>query len=264
MTSTEFTAVVLAADRNPHDPLVQASNACCKALVEVDGIPMLQRVVSALQDSEHVENILLSGPAREQLAHNEYLENAVNKRQINWLVPQNSPSNSAYQAMQSLPHHSPALVTTADHPLLSAEIVDYFLGNALETGADVAVGVITFSTIRAKYPNAKKTIMRLRDGGYCGCNLFAFLTPRSHRVAAAWRKVEQQRKNPLRVVSQLGWWSVLRYLLGRMTLDKAFAELSERLNVCIKPVHLPFPEAAIDVDSIADQRLVEEITGTDK
>ena len=83
-------------------------------------------------------------------------------------------------------------------------------------------------------------------------------------MAAAWRKVEQQRKNPLRVVSQLGWWSVLRYLLGRMTLDQALAELSERLKVRIKPVHMPFPEAAIDVDSIADQRLVEEITGTDK
>jgi GTP:adenosylcobinamide-phosphate guanylyltransferase len=264
MTPTEFTAVILAADRNPHDPLVQASNACCKALVEVDGIPMLQRVVSALQDSEHVENILLSGPAREQLASNEFLENAVNKRQINWLAPQNSPSSSAYQAMQSLPEHSPVLVTTADHPLLTAEIVDYFIGNALRTGADVAVGVIRFSAIKKKFPNVKKTVTRLRDGGYCGCNLFAFLTPQSHRVAAAWRKVEQQRKNPLRVISQLGWWSVLRYLLGRMTLDKALAELSERLKVHIKPVHLPFPEAAIDVDSIADQKLVEEITGTDK
>jgi len=264
MTTNEFTAVILAADRNADDPLVQASNACCKALVEVDGIPMLQRVVSALQDSEHIEDILLSGPAREQLASNEFLENALNNRQISWLAPKNSPSSSAYQAMQSLPHHSPVLVTTADHPLLTAEIADYFLDNALKTGADVAVGVISFSAITEKFPNAKKTVTRLRDGGYCGCNLFAFLTGQSHRVAAAWRKVEQQRKNPLRLISQLGWWSVLRYLLGRMTLDQALAELSDRLKVCIKPVHLPFPEAAIDVDSIADQRLVEEITGTDK
>jgi GTP:adenosylcobinamide-phosphate guanylyltransferase len=264
MTPTEFTAIILAADRNPHDPLVQVSKACCKALVEVDGVPMLQRVVSALQDSEHIENILLSGPTREQLASSEFLENAVNNRQISWLAPQNSPSSSAYQAMKSLPQHSPVLVTTADHPLLTSEIVDYFLGHALRTGADVAVGVINFSAIAKKFPNAKKTVTRLRDGGYCGCNLFAFLTPQSHRVAAAWRKVEQQRKNPLRIISQLGWWSVLRYLLGRMTLDKALAELSQRLNVCIKPVHLPFPEAAIDVDSIADQKLVEEITGTDK
>ena len=261
---TPFTAVILAADRNPDDPLVRASNACCKALVEIDGTPMLQRVVSALQGSKHIEAILLSGPPREQLARNEFLENALSKQRISWLAPQNSPSSSAYQAMKSLPQHSPALVTTADHPLLTAEIIDYFLYHALETGADVAVGVIAYSAIQEKFPNAKKTVTRLRDGGYCGCNLFAFLTPQSHRVAAAWCKVEQQRKNPLRVISQLGWWSVLRYLLGRMTLDKALAELSQRLKVSIKPVHLPFPEAAIDVDSIADQKLVEEITGIDK
>lgn len=264
MTASQFTAVILAADRRPDDPLVAASNACCKALVEVNGIAMLQRVVASLQGSKCVDNIVLCGPAREQLAHNDFLESAVRDGQISWRAPQKSPSSSAYQAMQSLPRHTPVLVTTADHPLLSAEIVDYFLGNALQTGADVAVGVIRFSAIKEKFPRARKTVTRLRDGGYCGCNLFAFLTPQSHRVAAAWRRVEQQRKNPLRVISQLGWWSVLRYLLGRLTLDKALAELSERLKVDIRPVHMPFPEAAIDVDSIADQRLVEEITGTDR
>ena len=264
MTSSEFTTVILAADRKPDDPLVQASNACCKALVEVNGTPMLQRVISELLDSEHVGKILLSGPAREHLVENAFLENALNQGQIRWLAPHSSPSSSAYQAMHGLPENSQILVTTADHPMLTAEIVDYFLRHALETGADVAVGVIRFTAIQEKFPNAKKTVTRLKDGGYCGCNLFAFLTPQSRRVAAAWRRAEQQRKNPLRLISQLGWWSVLRYLLGRLTLDNALAELSERLDARIRPVHLPFPEAAIDVDSIADQRLVEEITGSEK
>ncbi len=264
MTSSEFTTVILAADRKSDDPLVQASNACCKALVEIDGTPMLQRVISEILASEHVGTILLSGPAREHLAANAFLETTLEKGRIRWLAPDRSPSSSAYQAMQDLPDHTQILVTTADHPLLTAEIVDYFLRHALETGADVAVGVIRFNLIQEKFPNARKTVTRLRDGGYCGCNLFAFLTPQSRRVAAAWRRVEQQRKNPLRLISQLGWQSVLRYLLGRLTLDDALAELSTRFDVCIRPVHLPFPEAAIDVDSIADQRLVEEIAGTEK
>ena len=264
MKSIPFTAVILAADRNPDDPLVKASGACCKALVEVDGTPMLQRVVSALQDSEHIGRILLSGPAREQLGNSPFIANALHKEQIHWTEPQASPSSSAYRALQELPQGTPVLLTTADHPLLSKEIVDYFLGEALQTGADVAVGLTSFASIREKFPNARKTVTRFRDGSYCGCNLFAFLTPASHRVAAAWRKVEQQRKNPLRVIKQLGWWSVLRYLLGRLTLDTALAELSDRLKVRIRPVHLPFPEAAIDVDSVADQKLVEEISGRDK
>jgi len=263
MTIERFTAIVLAADRNAHDPLLEASGARCKALVKIDGTPMLQRVATALFASKRVETILLSGPAREYLASSEFLDGALNEGQIGWRAADNSPSSSAWQVMQSLADEIPVLVTTADHPLLTAQIVDHFLDGALQSGADLAVGIVTFSTVQDKFPKAKKTVTRFRDGNFCGCNLFAFLTPDSRRVAAVWRQVEQQRKNPLRIISQLGWWSVLRYLLGRLTLDQALAKLSERLDVKIRPVHLPFPEAAIDVDSIADQQLVEEITGTD-
>jgi len=263
MTAERFTAIILAADRNTHDPLLEASGVSCKALIKIDGTPMLQRVVTALLSSAQVETILLSGPAREHLAASEFLEHALDKEQISWRAAADSPSSSAWQVMQSLSDTTPVLVTTADHPLLTAGIVDHFLDGALQSGADLAVGIASFAEVHDKFPKAKKTVTRFRDGDFCGCNLFAFLTPESRRVAAVWRKVEQQRKNPLRIISQLGWWSVLRYLLGWLTLDQALSRLSERLDVNIRPVHLPFPEAAIDVDSIADQQLVEEITGTD-
>jgi CTP:molybdopterin cytidylyltransferase MocA len=264
MNPAGFTAVILAADRNPDDPLVKASGACCKALIDIDGVSMLQRVISALLDSDSVDSILVSGPAREDLATHQFLGDALDRKQIRWIEPQGSPSASAYHAMQTLPPETRVLVTTADHPLLRADIVDRFLRDAVRGGADVAVGLTTFASILGKFPNARKTVMRFSDDGYCGCNLFAFLTPGSRRVADAWRQVEQQRKNPLRVIRQLGWWSVLRYLTGQLSLQAALEKLSQRLNVSVQAVLLPFPEAAIDVDSIADQRLVEGITGIDK
>ncbi len=263
MTSHQFTAVILAADRNTDDPLLQASGACCKAMVKIDGAPMLERVVRALLDSEHVANIVISGPQEQQLSGSTFLQDAHAKAHIRWVQPADSPSNSAYQAMQTLPD-TPVLVTTADHPLLRADIVNDFVSRSLQTESDVGVGLTDYASIQARYPSAKKTVTRFRDGGYCGCNLFTFMTPASHRVAQAWRSVEQQRKNPLRIISQLGWWPVLRYLLGWMTMDQALGKLSQRLDVKIAPVHLPYPEAAIDVDSIADQQLVEGITGTAK
>lgn len=264
MTTERFTAIILAADRHANDPLLAASGACCKAMVKIDGAPMLERVVGALLDSPRVGHIVISGPREQQLPGSDFLAAALARGAINWTAPQDSPSNSAYRAMQALPNDTPVLVTTADHPLLRADIVDDFVRRSLESGADVGVGLTDYAAIHTRFPSAKKTVTRFRDGGYCGCNLFTFMTPASHRVAAAWRRVEQQRKNPLRIISQLGWWSVFRYLLGWMTLNQALGELSQRLHVRIAPVHLPYPEAAIDVDSIADQRLVEGITGSDK
>jgi len=264
MKSGAFTAIVLAADRKAADPLVDASGVCCKAMIKIDGTPMLERVVKALMGSDRVGDIVISGPQEQQLPGSDFLADALARGAIRWTSPQDSPSNSAYQTMKSLPARTPVLVTTADHPLLRADMVDEFLQRSVATGADVAVGVTDYASINARFPAAKKTVTRFRDGGYCGCNLFAFMTPASHRVAAAWRRVEQQRKNPLRIIGQLGWWSVLRYLLGWLTLNRALGELSQRLHVAIAPVHLPYPEAAIDVDSIADQQLVEDIAGNDR
>lgn len=263
MPATPFTAVVLAADRRADDPLLAHSGASCKALVEIDGEPMVLRVIEALRESHSVDQVLLAGPAQQYLEASAPLSAALTREEVNWIAPRNSPSSSAYHAMQSLPDSTPILITTADHPLLRADIVDHFLLQARASGADVAVALAGFADIQARFPHARKTVLRFRDGGYCGCNLFAFMTPQSRTLADAWRKVEQQRKNPLRVISQLGWWSVLRYVAGQLTLDAALQQLSKRLHLDIKPVLMPFPESAIDVDSIADQELVEGITGSD-
>lgn len=57
----------------------------------------------------------------------------------------------------------------------------------------------------------------------------------------------------------LGWISVLRYLLGRLTLDEAMSILSKRLGIRIGYVLLPFPEAAVDVDSETDWLYVQQL-----
>jgi 2-C-methyl-D-erythritol 4-phosphate cytidylyltransferase len=264
MKPNGLTAVVLAADRNADDPLLKASGVPCKALIEVGGVAMLQHVLSVMQASRSIQKVIVSGPAREHLAGYPPLADALQNGLFNWVEAQSTPSTSAHSAMQALSPDTRVLLTTTDHPLLRADIVDQFLDSALQTGADVVVGLVSYALIQEKFPGTKKTVLRFSNGHYCGCNLFAFLSPQSRRVAAAWRQVEQQRKNPLRLIGQLGWWSVLRYLTGRLSLEAAFEGLSRRLEVNIKPICLPFAEAAIDVDSLADHKLVEEITGIER
>ena len=90
-------------------------------------------------------------------------------------------------------------------------------------------------------------------------NLFAFLTPRAREAADFWRQVENQRKNPLGMIRVLGWTAIWRYLLGRLSLAEALDRISDRLGFKAAAVVLPFPEAAVDVDSVSDWKLVEKI-----
>ncbi|MCQ4319284.1 nucleotidyltransferase family protein [Stutzerimonas stutzeri] len=260
MEDARYIALVLAADRHAGDEVARAAGVPCKALAPVGGVPMIRRVVDALQGSSQVSRTMLIGPDRELLRMDPLIEQGLITDMLGWQANANSPSASALNALQSLPKQQPALVTTADHALLSTAMVDYFLREATASNCDFVVAVAHLETVRARFPDTRRTPVRLRGGPYSGCNLFAFTTERSRRLADFWKRIEQERKHPRRVISgALGPLAVIRYLLGRLTLDQALARLSHRLDVKIGAVVLPFAEAAIDVDSPADLQLVERI-----
>lgn len=253
-----FIAVVLAGDRGPDDPLVQATGAACKALVEIDGQPMVLRVVKTLGLSGYVTQRILSGPPEEFLHGQPALTQLIADKQLAWKPPQATPSTSAAQAINNTDRQQPILITTADHPLLTPEIVNHFCQDSLQQDLDAAVGLCEYQRIKQAFPGLRKTVLKFSDGEYCGCNLFAFLTGDARRLADIWRQVEDERKNPLRIIRLLGWLSVVRYLTGTLSLTSALNALSKKLGLRIGAVILPYPEAAVDVDSVADQVIVQK------
>jgi len=52
---------------------------------------------------------------------------------------------------------------------------------------------------------------------------------------------------------------VLSYLLGRLSLERALNTVSDRTGIRVRPVVLSHARACIDVDTVADLRLVESI-----
>jgi hypothetical protein len=169
-----------------------------------------------------------------------------------------SPASTALTALHAIGPRA-ILVTTADHAFLSPEILGHFLSNALATRADVAIGFARLDAVRARFPGTRRTGWRFRDDRYCGCNLFAFMTPRASAVAQLWRAFEKDRKRPWRIVAGLGPGLLVRYLTGRLELAAALAELGRRAGCRIAPVVLPYPQAAVDVDSIDDWQLANRL-----
>ena len=137
----QMTAIVLAGDRTKADSLIDHSEAGCKALIDIDGVPMVRRVLDALRDSRVVASILMAGPEADEIATDAPLSAWIEAGEIDWREPEASPSTSAYYAMQSLDPEQPVLLTTADHPLLTAEIIDAFGRQSLADDVDVTVGL---------------------------------------------------------------------------------------------------------------------------
>ncbi len=58
--------------------------------------------------------------------------------------------------------------------------------------------------------------------------------------------------------------AVLRYLMGRLSLEEALDRISRRLGFKAGAVIMPFAEAAVDVDSVSDLELVEKIVAENR
>lgn len=255
-----FTALVLAGQRPGVDPLARHCGVELKCMVPVAGIPMLQRVVTTLDRNEAIRRIFVSLPDPSALDDLEALAPLRQSGRLQAVQSAYSPSASVaefckihWQAGESL------LVTTADHVLLSDEILALFLGQARGNGGDIAAGLTPSAPLKAAYPTTKRTYLHFRDEAYSGANLFALLTPRAQSAVAFWQSVEQNRKKPWRIARRVGMKALIAYLARRLTLDEAMQALSKAAGAEARAVILPIAEAAIDVDKPEDLILVETI-----
>lgn len=260
MTLDRPVALVLAGRRGPGDPVAVAGGCACKAFVPVAGIPMVERVVAALEASGCLAGILVALDADAPVAAGAPgLARRLQAGTVRRVDPAGSPSASVQHAFEALPSGTPLLVATADHPLLTPEMVAAFLGEALASGADVAAALTPAAALAAAYPGSRRTRLRFRGGGYAGCNLFALMGPGARQVLAFWGAMEARRKRPWALAMRIGPRTLLAYALGRLSLEAALRRLGRKVGARLHAVILREPEAAIDVDSVADLRLVERV-----
>jgi len=255
-----FTALVLAGDRKSPDPVAVATGAPCKALSPVGGRPVILRVLDALEASGRIDATVICGPPAPALAACPELQERIDAGRVTWLANLDSPGRSAEHSLARLDAQAPVLLTTADHALLTADIVREFLDGSLADAADATLGLVEYGAVAAAWPGIRRTVTRLRDGHYCGCNLYALLNERGRGLVTYWKRAEQSRKRPWQWIAQLlGPVPVLSYLAGMLTLDAAVGALSKRTGIRIRPVPLSAPRACIDVDTVTDLQLVESI-----
>lgn len=252
-----FDAILLAGSRKAGDPLAEARGVAFKCLIPILDVPMLSRVVRALAGSGPIGRIVLVGEPSLIDVDPELGALAEAGRLIT-LPAASSPSRSVALALERLGSW-PVLVTTADHPLLTPELIERFLAEASGSGADVAAGLTPAEAILARFPDNKRTYWKFKDGRFSGANLFALLTPAAEKAVLFWRRVEEERKRPWRIARLFGLRHLLAYLTGRLSLDAAFGRASSVVGAKLAAVRLPVAEAAIDVDKLEDLLLVEKI-----
>jgi CTP:molybdopterin cytidylyltransferase MocA len=254
-------ALVLAGRRAGGDDAFDTPGLSHKALLPVAGMPMLERVVRTIEESGVASSVSVSTDDPRLIWATPYLADLA-EEQVGYLHHHRSgtsPAASVADFCTIVSHGEPVFVTTADHPLLTPEIVRYFYERANAMPVDFVVGMVPASVYRERFPDQQRTFIRLRGEKYSGANLFLLRTPRAVEVPRFWTRAEQYRKTPWKLVSQFGYSNLGAFLLGRLDLAEALDRASDVIGVEIRAVELPFAEAALDVDKLEDRLAVEAV-----
>jgi GTP:adenosylcobinamide-phosphate guanylyltransferase len=251
-----WTAIVLAGQRPGENEFAASHKVAAKALIPAGGEPMLGRVVRTLLASPSVGRIVILAQDPAALLRGDLAWMEAEPR-IGTAEAGDGISTSILAVAGSEIAPWPVLIVTADHALLTPEIVEDFLSKA--PGADAAFAAVERKVVEAAYPQTKRTWIKFSDGHFTGANLFALATPEARKGLAIWSNVEQDRKKSLKLLMFFGPLLALRALTRTISLEGALGIMGRKAGLAIRPVRLPFAEAAIDVDKPADLELVEHI-----
>lgn len=247
-----YTAIVLAGSRPGRDAFAERFGTDLKALIPVRGEPMVVRPVRALLGSRNIAEVVVLSQAPGRISALVEPDPRLTARESRGTI-----AETMLEICRDSRTRWPLLVTTADHALMTADMIDEFCAAAV--GADVAVGVVERGLLEQRFPDAQRTWLKFRGGAYTGANLFAFGSPEVAKVIALWRSVEQDRKKGWRLITLAGPLLLIGALLRLVSIDRVLARLGRKLGLRIKAVRLSNPLAGIDVDKPADHALVEAI-----
>ena len=253
-----FTALILAGDRAADDPLAGAF-AGRKALLDMNGRPMIDYVLDAVEGAETVGDVYVIANQVKDIEQG-LIKAGRNVKRTRFLEGGASPVNSVLKTIKTLKPAFPVLVLTADNPLLNADVINDFCRKAERTdGADIAVALAQMSRLKSEFPAARRTFIKLKGEGYSGCNLFALMTPTALNAARFWLKVESDRKKSFSMIASFGFGTLLRVVTRTITLDEALIKASRALGAVVRAVMVDEVRVAIDVDKPEQAEQVRKI-----
>ena len=217
---------------------------------------MASWVIETLLATPQIGNIVILAQNREMVSAPGLTELFDNPR-VTFAESIGGISQSIAHVIGKSPLDWPVLVTTADHPLLTVEMVSAFIDNSAVS--DIAVAAVERRTLLQLYPNSKRTWLKFRGSAYSGANLFALRSPRTLKALELWAQAEQDRKKALKLFWHFGPRLTFRGITRTISFPSALHRAGRKLGLEATLVLLRQAEAAIDVDKISDHEQAELI-----
>lgn len=255
-----YTAIVMAAQRPGEHPLAGAADNGHKCLIDLHGQPMIAWVLDTLLNAPMVDKVLISIENSTILNH---VPSIASTRLENRVEIVESGENLYASVNNALARRGaaffPALITTADNPLLTVDMLTHFCAELESRHTEAALAMTRATVLRSKYPDGQQRFYAFGDGEYANCNLYALAHEHTLAAAKIFKGGGQFRKKAYRMLRAFGPINVIRYQLGTLTRKDFEDRLSKSLGLRFTCVEMPYAEAPIDVDNERTLRIARSI-----
>lgn len=253
MEGSSYPAVVLAGGQAKPE-IVALTGVDNRALIPIDGRPMLSYVVRALQEARCIDGVTVVG-------------NVPDSPDYTRVTDQGSFVENLYAGLDTADEAEYLLITTADIPFVTAAAIEDFAQRGAAMGADLLYPIVAVEKCYARFPGVKRTAVRLRGGRWTGGNMIlarpSFLRQQRECISAGYLA----RKSPLRLALMLGFGTTLRLALsqlawpGLLGVAQLESTVSRLLGGQVRAVVSNFPELATDIDRPGDLAAIQAGSG---
>lgn len=238
-------AIVTAGGRpEPEDLLYPYTQGAPKAMVDVVGKPMIQWVLDALCQAQTVERVVVIGlPSDSGLICSKPMA----------YIPDQGDMLANIRAgvkkvIQMNPQAEYVLIASSDIPAVTSEAVDWIVNTAMQSEEDAYYNVITRQVMEARFPESRRSYIRLKDTEVCGGDMNVVRCSLATGEAMIWEELIASRKNALKQAALIGYDTLVLLLLRAITLEKAVEKVTRRLDLKGRALVCPYAGVGMDVD----------------
>jgi len=226
------------------DPLLEYAQVQKKPLIKIAGKEMVRYVAEATAGSSWVERTFVVG-----LSPEDEVEFAV---PVGYVEATGDMLDSVVAGMERVMEVDPGVervvIISADIPLLTTEMVDYFIDTCLETDHDLYYTVVEKSTIEARFPGSGRSFVPLRGGSFAGGDINMVKVSALQANLSLARQAMGFRKNVWQQVRLLGLGTLIRFAFRRLSIADAERVASRALGCRGRAIITLYPEMGMDVD----------------
>jgi len=237
----------------PGDSLYALTQGEYKALLDLNGKPLIQWVLDALNGSEKVGSIVIVG-----LPPSSMLKSA---KPITFMKDQGDLLDNIQAGGLELLRQNPAteqfLVVASDVPGATPAMLNWLVDKVQETDHDLYYFVVERSVMEKRYPGSKRTYLRLKDVEVCGGDIHAGRAAVLKDTNPIWKRLIEARKNPLKQAWMLGLGTLFAILFHRLTVAEAERSVSRLVGLNGHVIICPYAELGMDVDKPFQYEIVK-------